>query len=314
MAGRSILITGGGGHLGSLLARRLSGEGHRVFPVVRRGGHALRLADLGERITRLEADVGDAASLAAAAAAAKPDVVFHLAGSVFNPPPTLDTHLAVNVIGTANLIAALAPFPRAQVVYASSAAVYGNANQASEDEVPAPATWLGASKAAASLLLATHARMTGRAVAEFRIYTPFGPWERNTRLIPQIVLSALDGQPIRTTEGRQTRDYLYADNLIDLLLLAVEQPRDGWRSYNAGAGEGVPVRTIVATVLEVMGNPVEGLFGAIPTRPDEIMEMSADISRAVAEFGWRPKIGLQEGLTRTIEWVKSHPDIIRQLT
>jgi UDP-glucose 4-epimerase len=310
---KTFLLTGGAGHLGSLLARRLSAQGHRVFSLVRQGGHALRLEDLGESIIRIEADVADAASLNAAVAAARPDVVFHLSSSVFNPPPTLDTHMATNVGGAANLIRALEPFPAARIVYASTAAIYGNANRAAEDEAPAPATWLGASKAAASLLFATHARMTGRGVTEFRIYTPFGPWERNTRLIPQIILSALDGKPIRTTEGRQTRDYLYADDLIDLMLLAAEHPREGWRAYNAGAGEGVPVRTIVATVLELMGNPVEALYGAIPTRPDEIMEMSADISRATAEFGWRPTTPFMEGLTRTVRWFTTNADLARRL-
>ncbi|KIL97757.1 UDP-glucose 4-epimerase [Paramagnetospirillum magnetotacticum MS-1] len=311
---KSFLLTGGAGHLGSLLARRLADQGHRVFSLVRRGGHALRLEDLGDRITRLEADVSDAASLKAAVEAARPDVVFHLSSSVFNPPPTLATHLSTNVSGAANLIEALEALPRTQIIYASTAAIYGNANRAPEDQAPAPATWLGASKASASLLFAAHARMTGRPITEFRIYTPFGPWERITRLIPQIIFSALDGKPIRTTEGRQTRDYLYADDLIDLLELAVDKPRDGWRAYNAGAGEGVPVRTIVSTVLELMGNPVEGLFGAIPTRPDEIMEMTADISRAKAEFGWQPTTSLREGLTRTVGWFTTNADLARRLT
>lgn len=315
MATARAFVTGGSGMIGSLLVRRLLAQGAEVAVLSRPGANRVRLSDVGQDIEWIEADIRDAARIGRALVQCRPTMVFHLASTAFNPPTiSLSEHLSVNTLGMVNLLEGLASCPDARVIYAGSAAVYGSVSQASEDNACAPATWLGATKAAGGTLLAAHSRITGMRVIEMRIYTPYGPWERPTRLIPSIVLSALDRHPVRTSKGTQRRDFLYIDDLLDAMLAAAALPGGGFDILNIGSGEGVAIRDIVAKVLDLMGNPVKADFGALPTRPDEILEMSANISKAKSVLGWRPKVGLEEGLRQTVEWVAANPELCRRLT
>lgn len=315
MAIKRAFVTGGSGMIGSLLVRRLLAQGTDVAVLSRLGANRLRLNDIARDIQWVETDIGDSVGIGKFLTQYRPTVVFHLASTPFNPPTIpLSEHLSVNTLGMAGLVEGLASCPDARVIYTGSAAVYGSVSQAGEDSACVPATWLGATKAAGATLLAAHARMTGMRVMELRLYTPYGPWERPTRLIPSVVLSALDRRPVRTSEGLQRRDFLYVDDLLDAMVAAAALPGSGFEVLNIGSGEGIAIREIVTKVLDLMGNPVKADFGALPTRPDEILEMSANISKAKAILDWRPKIGLEEGLKRTVDWVVANADVCRRLT
>ncbi|MHC8508160.1 MAG: NAD-dependent epimerase/dehydratase family protein [Rhodospirillales bacterium] len=313
MSEKRALITGANGMTGGALTRRLLGEGYAVTAFLRPGSDRLRLDGVMPDIKIIEGDMCDLESLASAAAAARPDTVFHLAGTLFNPPtiPVM-THLNVNTVGAVNLIQALEKFPGARIVYTATGAVYGSA-QEPETSAPAPATVMGAAKAAAGLFLQTHARITGRRVIELRPFTPYGPWERPSRLIPAVVLSALDGVPVKLNSGVQKRDYFYIDDLLDAFITAAALPGEGPEIFNIGGGEGIEVRRIAETVLKMMGDPVKIDYKAHPERADEIMDMSANLTHTRAVLGWGPRTSLDTGLRRTIGWITENADLVRRL-
>jgi nucleoside-diphosphate-sugar epimerase len=205
-----------------------------------------------------------------------------------------------------SLVEALKDRPEVRVVAAGSAATYGSGSRLREDAPLRPGTVLGASKAAASLILQMAARRDHLQTRELRLFMPYGPGEHPHRLIPHTILSALEGREIRMTEGRQQRDVVFLDDVVEAFCLAAAKPVPAGSVFNIGSGTGTPVRELVERILELMGNPVKPLMGALPTRPDEIMEMSADITAAKAHLGWEPRTTLEEGLRRTIAWWTEH--------
>jgi nucleoside-diphosphate-sugar epimerase len=308
------LITGGTGMIGSALASRLLAQGTSVAILTRPGSPVPRLDPIRDRI-RLEPVVwDDAGQLAAVVRSVDPSLVFHLAGPQFSPPPPLATWLETTVGNAVRLLEALKPFPRVPLVYASTAAVYGNRASASESAAPEPATWLGATKAMAGTLLAASGRVTCRPVVELRLFAPYGPWERPQRLIPSVILSALAGRPIELTSGRQQRDYVYIDDIIDAFVRAASYNGPTPAVFNIGGGSGTAVREIVTRLLRELGQPELARFGALPDRAEEVTVMSADVSLARALLGWAPATTLDDGLRRTITWYQTNAARAAQLT
>lgn len=312
--GPRILVTGAGGMVGANLCRRLVADGCTVGALVRTDGPPPRLEALAGRLALWKADLTDAAGVAAAVRACAPDIVFHLAATAFNPPPTAAQHLAVNVLGTGNLLEALAAErPGARIVHTGSVAQYGGGNDLAETDPERPATLLGASKSCAATLLHAYGRLHGLHTVEIRLFTPYGPWERPGRLVPHTVLSALRNQPVALSGGDQERDFLYIDDAVDALVRAMAAPVPPQTVLNVCSGTPTTVGDLAARVLRLMGDPVPLRVGAHPRRPDEILRMSGDNRRARAMLGWAPATSLDDGLGRTIDWIKGSLDLMARL-
>lgn len=304
--GVSALVTGGTGFLGVNLVRRLVREGARVTVVSRRPDAAATpgLPD-GIRIER--ADVRDSAALRLVVERCRPRAVFHLASTPFNPPGTPEhEHRDVIAGGTAALVAAIGSLP-IRIVHAGSAAEYGGGSGVREDHPLAPITALGRAKAEASRLV-QRAAESGLDAVILRLFTPYGPWDRPTRLVIHTALGALDGRPIRITDGRQQRDFVYVDDTVSALLLASTRAATRGSVYNVCTGEGVAVRRIVDLVVAQVGSASEVIAGALPTRADEIWELSGDNGAASRDLGWRPETDLSRGIATTCAWVVEHRD------
>ena len=289
--------------IGANLARRLISDGYRVFLMMRPGSDRSRLGSIINDLEILEADMTDGDAVKAAVDAARPEIVIHMASTPWIPTPKRsDAYFRVNVLGNLYLIEALQNFPRAKVVFTGSSSVYGGGAQLREDGPLFPGTLYGASKASASILIQTFSRLHQMQTVELRLFTPYGPWEGDYRLIPHVILSALAGNDVPLTQGDQERDFVFVDDVVDAIILAATRLLPAGSVYNIGSGVGTSVKTVAKLILGLMGNPVKLRFGELPTRPDEIMEMSADISAARKELGWRPQISLEDGLRKSIAW------------
>ena len=314
--GRSkrILLTGGTGFIGANLAHRLVAQGHQAFLLTREGSHRVRLQSLEGQIQFFVADVVDATAVRYVVEQVDPEVVYHLASTSFNPPTiSARTHMQVIVMGTLNVLDALVGRPGVRVIYTGSAAEYGSGSQLREDSPLLPGTVLGAAKAAASILTQTYARLHQMETVVLRLFAPYGPWEHPRRLIPHTILSALEGRDVPTSQGKQQRDYCYIDDVVDALILAGTRPVPSGAVFNICSGQGIPIRDVVELTLELMGNPVKALVGVLPTRPDEIWEMSGDITAAHEVLGWEPHTSLEDGLRKTIAWFTENRELAARL-
>ena len=289
--------------IGSNLVRRLITEGCDLSVFTRNGIGNSNLASIQEPFEVIQGDITDQESVKAAIETALPNVVFHLACTPFNLPEiTSQQHLQVNVSGTLNVLEALRASPATRLIFIGSAAAYGAGSELQESHPMEPATMVGVSKACATMLLQTYARLSGVQTLELRLSGTYGPWDDSVRLIPHVILSALDGRDIPLTSGEQQRDFIHIDDVLEALILGAKSHLPSGTVLNIGSGTGIPIRKVAETILELMGNPVNLLVGAIQMRLDEIMEMSVDITASKESLGWQPNISLTEGLGMSIDW------------
>lgn len=308
-------MTGGAGAIGTNLVRRLLAEGCRVAIFTIPGPDLVRLDDLKEKIEFIIGDLTDAKATKEAISHFQPELVYHLASTIWARSPAVNEsrHMEVSALGTLNLLEALRETPCERFVFTGSAAVYGPGTLLKENAPIVPNTIFGACKAAASILIQTYARLYKLPTVEFRLFMPYGPWEHPDRLIPQAILSALAGRDFPMTTGVQTRDPVYIDDVVNAFILAAVKSVAPGSVFNIGAGKAIPVKDIVGKVFELLGTSAKPLLGKLPMRPDEIMEMSADTSAAREVLGWEPTVSLEEGLKKTVLWWQEHSNFVARI-
>lgn len=310
-------MTGASGFLGAHVVRRLIAEGMEVAILVRDPDRVLRLQALQTGMpVVVVGDLLDQERLQAAIARWQPQVIYHLAAAGVNPAASTSTEVVQsNVLGTLNLLEACRGLAVSRFVYAGSCAEYGSGHDLSEDRRPAPTNVYGASKAAAGLLVQTYGRMYGLPTVWLRPFMIYGPLERRGRLVTHTILTALSGEDIRMTGGEQERDFVYIDDVVDGFIRAADDayPAAVGETINLSSGKGVPIRDVVALILEIMGHPVKAVLGALPYREGEMWLQSGDNRRARRLLDWSPRVSLREGLERTIAWCRQNRELAERL-
>lgn len=302
--------------IGSALCRRLVRDGNAVVALARPHGDRRRLADIAGSLSIVEQSLSDSERMRDLLTNVRPEIVFHLAGSIFNPPVLAAAdHLNVNVGGTLCLLEALKDFPNTKLIYTGSAAEYPPGNNLTEDLKPGPVNIYGAMKACASLLIDSYARIFGHRTARAVLFTVYGPREAEHRLVPSTIRSVLENRSVRIRNGAVQRDMLYVDDAVEgLCRMAVADLAPG-TVINLCSGAGLPVRRIAGEILKLMEASVAIEERAGDTRPDEIMVISGDNRRARELLDWQPQWSLQDGLRQTIGWFREihMQDYIRDL-
>jgi CDP-paratose 2-epimerase len=332
---RPVLITGGAGFIGTNLAHRLATNGERVliYDNLSRPGVERNLAWLrqthGERIAVRIADVRDGAALAAAVAGAA--CVVHLAAQVAVTTSLVDpaTDFAINAGGTLNLLEAIRNTPDpAPLIFTSTNKVYGaiedltlerrmqryaapGAARAYAIDESRPLDFhspYGCSKGTADQYVLDYARSYGLPAVVFRMSCIYGPHQCGTEdqgWVAHFVLRALKGEPITIYgDGRQVRDVLYVDDLVDAFLLALQHMDAlSGQAFNIGGGpeNTTSLLELIERIGALHGHRPEILPGAWRTG-DQLYYVS-DFRKFSQATGWRPKAGIAEGLERLYAWL-----------
>ena len=295
-----ILLTGGTGFIGSPLLRRLVGLGAEVVVL---GRHA---PPASPGVSFLPADLAEPDTIRRHRAALAPvRAVAHLGAAILYSSDTAGDEAAsavrVNVEGTAHLVAALPP-RLALFCFASSLDVYGPpvASPIDEDHPCRPATYYGMSKHATEEMLAVYTRRSGTPVTVLRLSQAYGPGDTSAKVLPSFVRACLRGEaPELRGDGSDTRDWVFVEDVVDAFLLALARRVPG--TFNIAGGVGSTVGEALAIVRRLTGIAGEPrrLPAAIP--PTHVV---LDVARARAQLGYSPRIGLEEGLRRTVGWFR----------
>ena len=304
-----VLVTGATGFIGSHLVRRLVADGCEVHALTSAVSsvYAIRLVDLRDRITLHEGNLTDRCAMDALVDAVRPSHVFHLGaythvGKSWN---RVDECVQVNVQGTVNLLQALDGSGYVRFVNVGTSEIYGDVEVPFQEDQPVrPASPYAASKYAAERFCRVFVDGRGWPIVMLRPFNAFGPAQTADRIIPEVIVRALRGEELLMTQGRQTREFNFVEDLVDGMVRAAATPGVEGRLYNLGCGEDVSIRAVTAMVLDLMGNPVEARFGALPDRPIEIWQMRCEAARARDELGWKPQHSLADGLEKTIAWYR----------
>jgi UDP-glucose 4-epimerase len=306
-----VLVTGGAGFIGSHIAERLLREGHRVAILDNfTSGRRENIAAFAQDLEVIEADVRDAPQLEWHMAGC--EVVFHQAAivsvpySVEHPQETHD----VNLQGTLNVVQAARRRGVKRVVFASSAAIYGEEPGLPKVETmaPAPVSPYGVEKITGEYYLQTYARLFGLETVALRYFNVFGPRQDPSSaysgVISIFVDRALRGAPVTTFgDGEQYRDFVYIDNVVDMNLRAATMPNVAGRVFNVGCGAKTSLNDLARALGEIVGKPLE--VRREPPRAGDIRESVAAIERARAELGYEPRVDVVEGLRRLVAFERS---------
>src|SRR4051794_2318978 len=317
----SALVTGGRGFVGAWICRQLLERGDSVVSFdrgAREGRHsALALLGVTGEVTEVEGDLLDAELVRATLAEHDVDVVFHLAAQTLvgpaaeSPESTFET----NVRGTWLVLEACREVGVGRAVVASSDKAYGAHDELPyrEDFALRPTAPYEASKAAADLLARSYWPSYGLPVAVTRFANIYGGGDTNfSRLIPEAVSAALDGRsPVLRSDGSPQRDFLYVEDAAAAYLeIANGLDRDEVRgeAFNAGGGRPYPVGEVVGLIATLAGTDVEPRILGEGNPAGEIDRQYVDPTKIREVVGWEPGVGLEDGLRRTIDWYRAHPE------
>jgi UDP-glucose 4-epimerase len=304
---KKVLVTGGSGFIPSHLVKKLHTLGADVAILTKYNSliDNVRLVGLWEHITPIEADLRNLDSLLKLQDF-KPDYVFHMAA--YNHVGDSFTHvqeaLMANAIGTANLIEAYHDFER--FVYVSSSEIYGHQDGApfQEDMTPFPISPYAIGKYAGELYAQMKHHVNNYPITLVRPFNAFGPYQSPKAIIAEIIIKCLRGEPIKATEGKQTRDFNFVGNLIDGILLAATNHKCIGYPINLGSGRDISIRDLIEMIHALTSSASELQIGALDYRPTEIWKMQANAQKAHDILGWTPRISLEEGLKTTINWYR----------
>lgn len=255
----------------------------------------------------VEGDFGDRALLDKVLAEGRFDAVIHLAAQAGVRPSIVDPqkYIRVNVTGLVTLLEALREHGPRRIVAASSSSVYGNVTQApfAEDAVcHQPQSPYGASKRAGEVFLGTYAQLHGFRAVVVRPFTVYGPRQRPDMAIAAFARKLLLGEPITLFgDGSTARDYTYVSDIVDGLLGALACPVP-FGIYNLGGDRPVTLAKLVETLEQVTGK--RAIVQREKMQAGDVERTMADLTRARRDLGFNPKISLEDGLRRTVEWVR----------
>jgi CDP-glucose 4,6-dehydratase len=316
------LVTGARGFAGAWLARALLERGEPVVSLDKgrdeRPFSTLSLLEIDDEVADVVGDLGDGDTLRLLLSEHEIRSVFHLAAETIvgtvqaSPVRGFET----NVRGTWTLLDACLDAGVERVVVASSDKAYGPHSELPyrEDFALQATAPYEASKAAADIIARSYWPSYGLPVAVTRFANIYGGGDLNfSRLIPEAVCAALDGRPpVLRSDGSPERDFLYVeDAAAAYLAIADALDRDDVRgeAFNAGGGRPYAVREVVEMITGLAGTGVEPDIRGTGNPEGEIDRQYVDPTKLERTCGWTPAVDLEEGLRRTIDWYREHPQV-----
>ena len=316
---KTVLVTGAGGFIGSHLVEQLVSRGARTRALVRYSSSGswgwLDQSPAKDNVEVTLGDVGDRDSTDSALSGV--DVVFHLA-ALIAIPYSYDAPLSyvrTNVEGTLNVLRSAIRRNVELVVHTSTSEVYGTARRIpiTEDhplqgQSPYSASKIGADKIAESFHLSY-----GLPVTTIRPFNTYGPRQSARAVIPTIITQALADEPIRLGNLEPTRDLNYVEDTVSGFIKAAECKEAVGEVFNLGTGTEISIRRLAETILKLLNKDLQITTDSERVRPQgsEVERLCADAEKALTLLGWGPKFTLEDGLTRTIEWIRQNQERYR---
>jgi len=311
--GLHVLVTGGAGFIGSHAVDRLVAAGCRVvvlddFSTGRRDNLARWAGD--RRVEIVEADVAEDLTGPLAAAAGF-DAILHLAARAAAARSVEDPlgDLRVNYGGSARVLEYARRSGVNNIVFASSSAVYGDAVDLpiSEEAATRPLSPYGVNKLASEHLLGCYGSTWGLSWTAFRFFNVYGPRQQPgspySGVISVFARQAFAGEPLTIDgDGGQTRDFVFVADVVEALVRACLERAGAGRIMNLGTGVETSINGLARLIIELSGSRSESRHGS--SRAGDIRRSVARIERAGQALSYAPTVGLPDGLSRTLSWLR----------
>jgi UDP-glucose 4-epimerase len=302
----TVVVTGVAGFIGSNLADRLLAEGYRVVGIDNLSYGVLEQVPPGVEFHQL--DIRDAAIRPLIRGA---NALFHLAAKNCISDCQQDPveTASINVLGSVNVFEACQEGGVCKVIYAESSALYeGSSVFPTPESVTAPESFYALSKAAERHFAEGYRRFRGLNATALRYFCVYGPRQDYRRTIPPVMSAFIiklsrGERPTIYGTGQKRRDFVYVDDVNDFHVQCLVDERTDGGTYNLGSGRSYSVREVFDLVRRLLGSRLEPIYA--DDLPGEAVETRAD-TRAALAVGWQPKIDLEEGVRRFIEYIQTH--------
>ena len=310
----NFLVTGGAGFIGSHVSERLLAGGHAVWafddlnnfynPAIKDQNLAA-LRSLGKPFTFVRGDLTDRTAVDALFHSVKFDQVIHLAARAGVRPSLQEPALyqRVNVEGTVNILEAARLSGVKKITIASSSSVYGiNAKVpfSEEDPIFSAISPYAASKLACEALGHVYHHVYGMDIAMLRFFTVYGPRQRPDLAIHKFAQLISAGKPIPVFgDGSTARDYTYVTDTVDGVLACTER-EFGFETFNLGESQTVKLSYLIELLETSLGK--KAVIDRQPPQPGDVPITFANIAKARAKLGYNPRVKIEEGIPKFVEW------------
>lgn len=319
LTGRRVLVTGAGGFIGSRLCERLVEAGAEVRALVRytSDGEAgwLDRSPIRKQIEVKRGDLADRDSVFDAVR--DREIVLHLGALIAIPYSYLapESYVRTNILGTLNVLQAARELGIERLVHTSTSEVYGSAQTIpmTEDHPLVGQSPYSASKIGGDKLAESYHRSFGTPVVTLRPFNTFGPRQSARAVIPAVAVQALAGRVVRMGDPRPTRDFVYVDDTADAFIRAATVGGIEGETIHFGGGREIRVGDLPRMIGEAAGIAVEVEHDPERMRPaaSEVERLIADAAKARALLGWAPQVSVEEGLRRTVDFIRENPHLYR---
>lgn len=312
----NILVTGGAGFIGSSVSSKLLEQGHHVVildefndyydPAFKRENVA-RLGT-GSQLTLVEGDIRDRALVESVYKRQGINATIHLAARAGVRPSIREPHLysEVNELATVNLLDAARKWGAYTFIFGSSSSVYGTNSKvpfSEQDPIMQPVSPYAATKRAGELLCYTYHHLFQMKITCLRFFTVYGPRQRPEMAIYKFTERMLRGDALPMFgDGSSARDYTYIDDIVDGVLRALELAA-GWEIINLGGSRTTTLRQLIELIAEAAG--ATPTIEQLPDQPGDVPITYADVAHAAQVLGWQPKVPIEEGIRRFVDWYKA---------
>jgi len=306
---KRVLVTGAGGFIGSHLVKRLvENEAHvHIFDLP--SSNYSRLNGIIHKFSIHEGDLANQKQINRCIKKSKPEIIYHLAAFVNNERDLnlIDRMIDVNLKGTINLINSLIKEKPDFKCFINTGTCeeYGDSKTPfRESQREIPVSPYSASKVASTYFCQMINKVTKLPIITLRPFLTYGPGQDLHRFIPSLIVHCITRKDFKMTAGNQTREFNYIDDIIDAYILAPYNKKASGQVINIGNGIEYKIIEVAKKIVTMLGNPIRLHIGVLPNRPGETAHFFSSNEKAKKLLGWFPKVGLNEGLERTITWYK----------
>lgn len=298
---KPVLVTGANGFVGSHLVKALEEQGANVFAQIRKDSDTYRLDALNTQPESIEMNLCDLQTVQYHIQRIKPQYVFNTA--VNRNYSDVAATIQLNTLALVNLLeSAQGPHLKA-FVHCGSSTEYGNlTGPIRETDLPEPCSLFGGSKLAGSQLIQSLAVSRKIPASILRLFHVYGPLEPQARLIPTAIHNISNGEPVKLTDTGYTHDPVYIDDVVSACLQAAQSCFYG-DIFNIARGRKITNEEIVNTIASILGKKPSIQFGAFPKRDWDRDSWFANVDKANNVLRWKASMDLQQGLSKTIDWM-----------
>lgn len=315
---KRILVTGAAGFIGYHLASALKKRGDFVIGIdnfnayydpelKRRRQNCLSQVE----VDVLTADIRDRDFLRLLLLRHEVTHVVHLAAQagVRHSLSQPDDYIAANVQGFLSILEACRTFPNIKLIYASSSSVYGLNKKTPfsvDDKTDQPANLYGATKKANEMMAHAYHHLYGLSVTGLRFFTAYGPWGRPDMAYYRFTKQIIEGQPLQVfNSGMMRRDFTYIDDIVKGTIAAIDLGAP-CEIFNLGDNRPIDLLYLIQLLENALG--IRAIKEMLPMQIGEVLETYADIEKSKQMLGFEPKVSIEDGIVKFIEWYREyHP-------